>query len=71
MRGRANQFKSEGAAMCGRHRAVLAEEAVCSEADWTIAWPVGGARRLVLQEVGSDSQAERLEKRLVRSCRTL
>lgn len=42
-----------------------------SEADWTIAQPVGGARRLVLQEVGSDSQSEQLEKRLVRSCRTL
>lgn len=55
----------------GCHRAVLAEGTVCSEAAWAVVWPVGGARRLVWQEVGSDSQAEWLEKRLVSSCRTL
>lgn len=33
-----------------------------SGADWSIAEPVGKARRLVLQEVGSDSQAERLSR---------
>lgn len=34
---------------------------MCSEADWTRAWPVGGARRLVLREVGSDSQQSGLK----------
>lgn len=67
-----DQFKLEGAAIYeGCQRAAVAEGTVYSEADWTIAWPLGGAWRLVLQEVGSDSQAEWLELRLVRSCRTL
>lgn len=39
----------------GRHRAVLAEGAVSSAAEWPAAWPVGGAGRPVLQGVGSDS----------------
>lgn len=34
---------------------------MCSEADWTTEWPVGGARRLVLREVGSDSQQSGLK----------
>lgn len=56
-------FRLEGAAMYDRqHRAVLAEGPVFSGADWRIAEPVGRARRLVLQEVGSESQAERLSR---------
>lgn len=71
LRNEREGFKLEVAAICERHhRAVLEDGAVSSEADRTIAKPVGGVRRLVLREVGSDSQAAWLENRLVRSCRT-
>lgn len=55
-----NRFTAEGAAIYEAwHSAVLAEGTVYSETDRTLtAWPVGGARRLVVLEVGSDSQAD-------------
>lgn len=48
--GEDDQFKSKGAAVYEEcHKAVRPEGTVCSEAYWTIEWPVGRARRLALR----------------------